>query len=226
MISVIIPTLNAARFLPRALAPLVAGAADGLIKEVIVVDGGSHDETCAIAEAAGCDVVPCERGRGAQLAAGAARARGDWLFFLHADTVLEDAWLEAARRFMHAPNADQRAGAFTFRFDDEGLWPRWVEVCVAVRSRLLKLPYGDQGLLISRRLYDEIGGYRPLALMEDVDIVRRIGGRRLAILAPRATTSAEKYRRDGYGRRTTRNLVLLARFYFGADPAALAQRYD
>jgi hypothetical protein len=95
---------------------------------------------------------------------------------------------------------------------------------VALRCVLLGLPYGDQGLLISRRLYEEVGGYRPLPLMEDVDLVRRLRGR-LRPLAARALTSAERYRRDGYLGRSVRNAVLLARYFAGADPERLAKAY-
>lgn len=224
MISVIIPTLNAAPLLARTLAPLVGGVACGLVKQAIIADGGSDDETIAIAEAAGCDVVACARGRGAQLRAGAAIAKADWLLFLHADTCLDDAWTEEAARFMGGEG--QRAAAFSLAFDDDSAGAAWVAFWAGVRSRALKLPYGDQGLLISRALYDSVGGYRDLALMEDVDIVRRIGARRLSILRSRAITSGDKYRRDGYLRRSSRNLVLLARYFLGADAAELAKGYD
>jgi rSAM/selenodomain-associated transferase 2 len=224
MISVIIPTLNAAAHLPRALAPLVAPTVDGLVKQVIVVDGGSADETLAIADAAGCDVVQCSRGRGAQLRAGAAAARGDWLLFLHADTALEEGWGAEAARFIRGER--DRAAAFTLAFDDESIGARWVVYWARLRARDFKLPYGDQGLLISRALYDAVGGYRELPLMEDVDIVRRIGPSRLAILKAKAVTSADKYRRDGYAKRSWRNLILTMRYLMGADPAKLARLYD
>ncbi len=224
MISVIIPTLNAAALLPLTLAPLVAGAAEGLVKQVIVADGGSEDATCAIAEAAGCDLALGARGRGAQLAVGAKAARGDWFLFLHADTVLSENWREEARRVVAGD--EDHAAAFTLAFDDTSFAARLVVVWALARASLLKLPYGDQGLLISRRLYEAIGGYRDLALMEDLDIVRRIGGKRLSILPALAVTSAAKYRRDGYAKRSWRNLLLTARYLLGADPAKLARFYD
>jgi rSAM/selenodomain-associated transferase 2 len=223
MISVIIPTLNAAPSLARTLAPLVGAAALGLVKQVIVADGGSKDETIAIAEAAGCEVVVCARGRGPQMRAGAAAAKADWLLFLHADTVPGDAWIEEISRFIGG--SDQRAAAFTLAFDDDSAGARWVAFWAGVRARLLKLPYGDQGLLVSRALYNAVDGYRDLPLMEDVDMVRRIGAERLYMLRSRAVTSADKYRRDGYWRRSSRNIVLLTRYLLGADPAELAKKY-
>ncbi len=224
MISVVIPTLNAASHLPRALAPLVAAAASGLVKQVIVSDGGSSDETLAVADAAGCDIVRGARGRGVQLIAGAAVAKAEWLLFLHADTALDEAWLGDGSRFI--ATGDERAAAFTLAFDDSAFGARWVAFWARQRAGFLKLPYGDQGLLVSRRLYNAVGGYRELPLMEDVDIVRRIGARRLRILRAEAVTSADKYRRDGYAKRSWRNLTLAARYLMGADPAKLAKAYD
>lgn len=224
VISVIIPTLDAAAHLPKSLAPLAPAAVDGLVREVVISDGGSTDTTCAIADDVGAVLVEGSKGRGRQLIAGAARAKSAWLLFLHADTVLDDDWAQEAARFI-AGDA-MRAASFRFAFDDDVPAARAAAWWVALRCRLLALPYGDQGLLISRAFYEALGGYRDMPLMEDVDMVRRIGRARLTLLKSRAVTSADKYRRDGYGRRARRNLVLLTRYLMGADPARLAARYD
>jgi rSAM/selenodomain-associated transferase 2 len=226
VISVVIPTLNAARRLPATLGSLMEGVIEGLIKEAIIVDGGSEDETAAIAEAAGCAVIQSPRGRARQMIAGAAAARGQWLLFLHADTQLEPGWSAAARAHLGRPGAEDEAAAFRFAFDARGARAAWVAFWVRIRCAALALPYGDQGLLISRRLHDALGGFRDMALMEDVDLVRRIGRKRLRFLPARAITSAEKYARDGYVRRASRNLLLLARYAMGADPKELAKAYD
>jgi len=223
MISVVIPTLNAERSLQQALAPLVPAAVEGLVKEVVVADGGSTDRTLEMAEDAGARVVATAKGRGAQLVAGCAAAKGDWLLVLHADTGLADGWERAVTD--HLARRPDKAGYFRFALDDTGARARLWERGVALRCRMLSLPYGDQGLLISRRLYDEVGGYRPLPLMEDVDLVRRLGPSRLAPLAAKAVTSAERYRREGYVGRSARNAVLLARYFAGADPERLARAY-
>lgn len=220
------PTLNAAPHLARSLSPLVPAVADGLVRELVVSDGGSTDDTLAIAEEVGARLVTGARGRGAQLIAGAAAARAPWLLFLHADTALEGLWIDAVSRFIARPENVLRAAAFHFAFDDASVGARLVTFWVGVRNRVFALPYGDQGLLMSRALYDALGGYRALPLMEDVDMVRRIGRARLHLLDSRAVTSAEKYRRDGFAKRSSRNLLLLARYYMGADPAALAAQYD
>lgn len=228
MISVVIPSLDAAAGLSATLRGLLTAAREGLIREVILADGGSRDATRHIAEDAGAVVIDAPRGRGSQLAAGAAAARGDWLLFLHADTVLETGWEAEARRFLAgtgAGSSGEAAGYFQFQLDDRGPMPRLLETVVRLRCALLALPYGDQGLLISKRLYAETGGYEPLPLMEDVDLVRRLGRRRLRALSARAVTSAARYRRDGYGARMLRNAGCLALYYLGVPPSRIARLY-
>lgn len=217
MLSVVIPTLNAATHL-RACLELLKGA-----DEVIVADGGSSDATVAIAAELGARVIEAPRGRGVQLRAGADAARGDWLLFLHADTLLDLGWAEAVRR--HIDERPGQAAFFTFRLDDAGWQARLLARGVALRVAALALPYGDQGLLLSRALYDEVGGFQPLPLMEDVDFVRRIGRRRLHRLDVTATTSAERWRRDGWWRRSARNLSCLALYGLGVSPARIARHY-
>lgn len=223
-LSVVIPTLNAAAALPAALARLAAARAEGFVGEVIVSDGGSTDRTTEIAQADGARVCVGPRGRGLQMARGASVANGQWLLFLHADTRVEDGWQEAVADFA-AGRGEDAAAAFTFALDDASPAARRLERLVSWRNRRLGLPYGDQGLLISRRLYDEVGGFKPLPLMEDVDIVRRLGRSRLVILPARVITSAVRYRREGYLRRSSRNLLCLTLWFAGMPPKALARLY-
>jgi len=226
MISVIIPTLNAAGRLKPVLAALAPGALEGLVKEVIVSDGGSGDDTEAIADIAGARVVTGECGRGSQLARGAAAARGDWFLFLHADTVLKEGWAEEAREVM---KDSSRAGVFTLAFDARGAAPRLVAFGAMLRTRLFCAPYGDQGLLISRALYDEIGGFAPLPLFEDVDLVSRLvrakGCAALCVMRAKAVTSADRYERDGYINRVLKNAWCLTLYRFGVAPSRIAEIY-
>jgi rSAM/selenodomain-associated transferase 2 len=224
-LSVIIPTLNAAGGLRRSLPPLAAFESLDLLRELILADGGSSDGTLAIGEAAGATTVRVERGRGAQLAAGAAAASGEWLLFLHADTVLDAGWADSVYDFMTNDENRRRAGYFRFALDDDGVAPRLLEHAVTLRCRWLGLPYGDQGLLISREFYNSLGGYPALSLMEDVALVRRIGRRRLAPVVGRATTSAVRYQRDGYVLRPLRNLLCLSLYFLGAPQRLLRRLY-
>jgi len=226
MISVVIPTLNAAAHLPRALAPLVQGMAHGLIKQVIIADGGSTDETLEIAEAAGCEIVVSEPGRAKQIRAGVQVSRANWLLLLYPGTALEQGWVNEAERFMSQPQARKRAAAFRLAFDDASPSARSVVFWARLRGRVMKLPYGDQGMLISRLLYDALGGYPDMPVMDDVELARRIGPKRLTILETEAVSNAEKYRRDGYAKRAWRNLGLMTRYLLGADPVELAKVYD
>ncbi|MEX2451145.1 MAG: TIGR04283 family arsenosugar biosynthesis glycosyltransferase [Rhodospirillales bacterium] len=221
MISAVIPTLNAEATLERTLAGL---AQSSLIGEIIVADAAGTDATKAIAERHSAAVIACERGRGRQLAAGAARARHDWLLFLHADTVLGEGWAEAADRFM-ADNDDERAAVFRFALDDTSSCARVLEWFVKLRVRVFALPYGDQGLLISRAFYDSLGGFKPLPLMEDVDLIRRIGRKRLRSLAAPAITSAARYKSGGYMFRPLRNLFCLTLYFLGVAPEKIERFY-
>ena len=228
MITVVIPTLNAESSLAATLTSLVSGAVEGVVRQVIVVDGGSTDRTLRIAEDSGADIVASPRGRGTQLQTGARAARFPWLLFLHADTVLDAGWEREAATVIERVDIGQRppaAAAFRFALDDMGFLPRVIEAGVAMRCTLLRLPYGDQGLLIPRRLYDEIGGFSAIPLMEDVEIVRRLGRARTLILRTAAVTNAMKYKRDGYFRRASRNLACLGLYYARAPMPVILRVY-
>ena len=223
-LSVIIPTLNAAARLAACLDAAVQWP--GPI-EILVIDGGSSDETVAIAHARGAKVMPSERGRGVQLQRGGAAAQSDWLLFLHGDTVLADSWTDAAQAFIEnmEKSSGTRAAAFRLKLDDGSPAARRIEKLAAWRCTRLGLPYGDQGLLLSRAVYDSAGGYRKLPLMEDVDLIRRIGRKHVGILDADAVTSAARYRRDGWWLRPARNLFCLALYFLGLPPRWIARIY-
>jgi rSAM/selenodomain-associated transferase 2 len=218
-LSVVIPTLNAAAHLEACLAA-IAGVGD-----IVVVDGGSRDTTVALARRFEARVLASPPGRGGQFAAGIAAARAPWLLLLHADTRLGAGWRVAAAGLLERAAVEQRAGYFRFTLDATDPWARRLERVVAWRSGALGLPYGDQGLLLSRSLLDRIGGMRPLPLMEDVDLVRRIGRRRLVPLDAPALTSAERWRREGWRRRSARNLTCLGLYFLGVPPERLTRMY-
>lgn len=222
-LSIIIPTLNAASDLQTCLGSLMPGLTAGLIKELIISDGGSADETKAISNAAGANFISSGSGRGQQLHKGADAARGDWLLFLHADTALSENWIE--RVDDHIANRPSKAAVFTLKYRSDDRGARWLESRAAWRGKWLALPYGDQGLLISRKLYDELGGFADVPLMEDVIMARALGRKRIITLSAEARTSPAKYERDGWRKRGWRNAWLLTRFLLGASPEALAKEY-
>jgi len=220
-LSIIIPVLNAEGGLPAVLASLIEGVEAGLVRELVVSDGGSTDGSCALAQEAGGLVVHGAAGRGGQMARGADVAAGSWLLFLHGDTVLAAGWSEVVLAHM---GADQRAGYFRLRFAAEGFWPWFVAGWANVRSKLFGLPYGDQGLLISRDLYDAVGGFADMALMEDVVMARSLKGR-LCGLPVEALSSAARYRQAGWARQGARNLWRLVRYLAGVDVELLGRGY-
>jgi rSAM/selenodomain-associated transferase 2 len=215
---VVIPALNAAGTLPATLAAVTPRA-----MEVIVVDGGSTDATAACAAAHGARVIQAPRGRGRQIAAGVAAARGEWVLLLHADTVLAPGWWPATERHMRGGPA--AAGYFRFTLDTDDPRARRLERAVAWRCRVLALPYGDQGLLIARARLAAVGGVRPLPLMEDVDLALRLGRASLAPLDARAVTSAARWQRGGWRRRSARNLLCLALYFIGVPIGLIARLY-
>ena len=222
-ISVVIPTLNVAGLLPGAAEALMAGVTEGVIGELIVSDGGSGDGTLDVARALGAEIVEGPAGRGGQIARGVAVARGRWVLVLHADTHLSAHWVEAALR--HMAEHEGEAGYFRLVFRAAGVAPKLVALGANLRSRVFGLPYGDQGLLVSRSVLDSVGGVPDVALMEDVVLARALKGR-LRMLEAEAQTSAARYLAEGWVRRVMRNLWTLARYLLGARPDALVRGYE
>lgn len=219
-LDVIIPTLNAAATLPVTLAAVPHGAA------VIVSDGGSNDATLGVARSARCRIVEGPRGRGRQLAAGAGASTRPWRLFLHADTIVSPEGWAAIARHMVSPGGEQAAGTLRLAVDDPAWQARVIERAVAWRVRLFGLAYGDQGLLIHRDLYAAIGGYADLPLMEDVEIMRRLGQARLRALNGDARTSAARWRRRGWIGQTMLNLTCVSLYGLGVPADRIARLYD
>ncbi len=208
--------------MPSTLASLGVGLQAGLVRELVVSDGGSEDATRFIADSAGAVLVTGPASRGGQLKRGAAVSGGEWLLFLHADTWLDDCWPDAIIAHMHS--FPESAGYFHLAFRSGGLVPRLVSGWANIRSRAFDLPYGDQGLLVSRELYMDIGGFTDIPLMEDIAAARALRGR-LRALPAKAWTSAERYVQRGWFRQGSRNLGILVRYLLGADPERLRRTY-
>lgn len=229
MLSIVIPTLNAAAGLAATLECLAVGSGELGDIEIVIADGGSTDTTADLAMKADAGFISAEKGRGNQLAAGASAAQGDWLLFIHADTILQAGWEDVVAQFIAEHSVTKqhmKAAVFNFELDDSSVKARVLEAIVAFRTTWLALPYGDQGLLISRHHYNQVGGFRPIPIMEDVDIVRRIGRRDLTVLDCSAVTSARRYRNEGYLRRMSRNIVCLSMWFLGVAPEKIAKAYS
>ncbi|MGO1118906.1 TIGR04283 family arsenosugar biosynthesis glycosyltransferase [Rhodovibrionaceae bacterium A322] len=233
-LSIVIPTLNAASCWPSCL-PLLQQAERhwGAELEILIVDGGSEDRTPLLVREAGYLLLNSAPGRGRQLALGGRVARGDWLLFLHADSLLPDGWCDQLTSWMSQRPDTAPAAYFTLAFNSRSGAARRLEALVRWRNDQLALPYGDQGLLLPVELYRASGGYPEIDLMEDVALIRRLhrtrngGGekRRAQRLPMVITTSAERYHRDGWISRPLRNLLLLGLYYLGCSPDRLARFY-
>jgi len=218
-ISVIIPTLNEA----GALAETVASVRSQSPDEIIVADGGSSDGTRAAAAAADL-FVEAPPGRASQMNAGAARARGDVLLFLHADCTLEQGALAEAERALQCPGV--AACCFTMTVSAAGAAYRLIDACATARVRLTGIAYGDQGLCLRRATFKRLGGFPPLRLMEDVFFSRRLRRHgRVAVVPPRIFVSPRRWQRVGLVRQTLRNWALTALAAAGVPPDRLAACY-
>ncbi len=220
VISVIIPTLNEAPVLGATLKQI--NRAENI--EVIVVDGGSHDNSREIALKSGATILKVSQGRAAQLNRGASVAQGQILLFLHADTILPAGY---ANMIIHAlDNPATVAGAFRFKTNDSRLPMRVVEWVANFRSTKLKYPYGDQGLFMKKRMFEEVGGFATMPIMEDLELVHRLRCRGRIITLPReAITSARRWQRLGIFRTTMINQLMILGLLCGMPIKKLADLY-
>src|SRR5262245_4373382 len=219
-ISVIVPTLNEARALGATLDVLTALPG---VREVIVVDGGSVDKTVNIARAHGARLLYANRGRGIQMHAGAQAARGDVLWFVHADThpPADAPW--------HIKKALARSrvsgGCFAVRFDSTSRAACFLGWLYA-RLRRLGLCYGDATLFVPRAVYTHAGGFRPFPLFEDVELAGRLRQRgRFVCLPAEVITSSRRFERNGFGRSLLWWMILQMLYWLGVPPSVLARMY-
>lgn len=222
MIGVVIPTLNEARMVPALLEDL-RELASVLPLDVVVADGGSSDATGARAIAGGARVLKAPRGRARQLNAGARAVGGEWLLFLHADVRLpraaQQALVEAVR-----PKSAVNAAVFRFAIELPWFWKHFIELGQRLREGLWGLPYGDQGLLVRRTLFEAVGGYPDIPLMEDVAIIRRLRRHTpIRRLPGKLLTSGRRYTRDGIVRTWLRHTALITLYAAGVSPERLVR---
>jgi glycosyltransferase involved in cell wall biosynthesis len=210
MISVVIPTLNSEEALARTLTSLVPAAVDGLVREVIVVDAGSTDRTLRIADSAGVEIVKAGGSRSERFAIGASLAKFPWLLFLRPDVEIEPGFERELTQLIDQIETGRiadTAAAFRFTLDDRGAAPQLLEVLAGTAFAVFRIPSSSHGLFISRQLYDAVGRYASVPAMENADIARRLGRRRITALRSRVIASPARFRREGYGRAMARGIL-------------------
>jgi rSAM/selenodomain-associated transferase 2 len=223
-VSIILPVLNEAVTINPAILALQSIGSAGLA-EIIVVDGDPSGSTIKTITVGGVRTAVAEKGRARQMNYGASLASGDILLFLHADTRLP---LNAISLIQEALSSSRFvAGAFTLGFDTERVIFKVTETYVALRTRLTKVPFGDQAIFVRRDYFERMGGYRELPIMEDVEFMKRIRkrGDPVCILREKALTSPRRYEQEGIFFCTFRNMTLQLLYAAGVTPERLAAWY-
>ncbi len=215
----IIPVLNEAFNIAKTLA-----SASEANVEVIVVDGGSQDDTKAVVESWGVKLLSAPAGRGRQMNAGARVASGKIFLFLHADTLLPKNFATMVIQALNQPNIV--AGAFALRIEGQLPSLRWVEKGVNWRSRIFSFPYGDQAIFIKSEVFNQLGGFPDLPIMEDFEMMRRL--RRIGnilLLPATVVTSGRRWLTKGVFQTTLVNQVTIVAYLLGVSPERLAYWY-
>ncbi|HIE64458.1 MAG: TIGR04283 family arsenosugar biosynthesis glycosyltransferase [Nitrospira sp.] len=227
-ISVIVPVLNEEKILPLFLAHLERFS----MAEVLIIDGGSDDQThkvlrdWASASKSRTRRIVCSapRSRAEQMNEGAKQAAGDIFLFLHSDSFLPSQGFEAILSALQSPST--MGGAFRLRIDSPLFFLKMISVMANLRSVVLKLPYGDQGVFVRRDTFIKLGGYREMPLMEDIDFIRRLSQEgHVILLKESVTTSPRRWAHKGYFYTSFRNIVLFVLYYLGVSPLRLAKWY-
>ncbi len=223
-LSIIIPTLNEAKNLPLLLADLNSWRFD---LDLMIVDGGSKDLTTSIAEIQGVRVIhSLKKNRGHQLKIGASNAIGDWLLFLHADSRLDPRWVNNLLKIIKSKTSKDHPWYFDFKIKNNNIQFRVLEIAVALRSCFLQRPYGDQGLLIHKELYNHAGGFYSLKIMEDLDLITRITKNKKAKrVGVNIITNDRKWYKSNIIRAAIKNARLRRKWRQGYNIEKLSKEY-
>ena len=219
-ISIVIPTLNAENTISDLIKSL-----NNKFYEIIIVDGNSSDRTVEICKKYTSKICYSQPSRGIQMHLGSTISNSAWILFLHSDSILDKNCIDQIKHFINNFKNINKAGVFKLRIDHNYFLARIIEKFANTRSRLLGLPYGDQGLLISKKFYNKIGGFSPLSIMEDVCIIRTIGSKNVIILDSYIKTSPKNYIKDGWIRRSFKNIFCLILYFLGLNNKLIYKIY-
>lgn len=220
IISIIIPVLNEAHIIKSTLEKLQSYRD----VEIIVVDGGSQDDTVAIAQTTGVKTITVTGGRATQMNRGAEIAQGNILLFLHIDTQLPTNFIESITQTLEQPKVV--AGAFELAIAGKKRSLRWIEILVKIRSHLLSLPYGDQAIFIAKETFSAIGEFYEMPIMEDFELMQRLKRQGKIAIAPAAVvTSDRRWQKLGVWQTTMVNQLVIAGYYLGISPDKLSLFY-
>ena len=210
-VTIVIPTYNSERTINNTLNILTK-----IFKNIIVVDGQSKDLTRKICNKYNTKLFTLKNNnRGIQLNLGSEKVFTNWILFLHADSILENTAIEEIEKFISSDENKYKAATFKLKFDQVNIYAFLLSKVVTFRSKYFKLPYGDQGLLISKTFYNKIGGYKNLPIMEDVEIIRNVGFRNIKILNSYIITDSIRYKSSGWLIRPFINLYCLTLYFLG-----------
>ena len=210
-VTIVIPTYNSERTINNTLNILTK-----IFKNIIVVDGQSKDLTRKICNKYNIKLFTLKNNnRGIQLNLGSEKVFTNWILFLHADSILENTAIEEIEKFISSDENKYKAATFKLKFDQVNIYAFLLSKVVTFRSKYFKLPYGDQGLLISKAFYNKIGGYKNLPIMEDVEIIRNVGFRNIKILNSYIITDSIRYKSAGWLIRPFINLYCLTLYLLG-----------
>ena len=218
-ITVILPTFNSSKNINKTLRNV-----NKYFKKIIIVDAESIDDTRKIAKKYNSKIYLSNPNRGKQLHIGAKVCDTDWFLFLHSDTLLGNNSYNEIKRFIKINNKN-KAAYFKLKFNEKNIYALFIENLVYLRNIIFKLPYGDQGLLISKNLYNKIGGFKPMPIMEDIYIIRKIGYKNLYLMNGNIITDADKYIRQGWIKRPLLNLICLMLYFIGYDINKISKIY-
>ena len=209
-VTVVIPTYNSEKTIENTLNSICK-----YFNKIIMVDANSCDLTIQISKKYNIKIIKSLKGRGPQLILGAEHTATDWIFFLHSDTIIKKSNIIDINQFITNNLNNNKAASFKIKFNTNNIWSNLLGKLVNIRSKYLKLPYGDQGLLISRSFYKNIGGYKNIPIMEDVEIIRNIGFRNIKILNSYIITDAARFENQGWIYRPMINLFCLTLYFLG-----------